>query len=214
MISQTDSITVAIVEDDAVIRESLRAVLDRTENVECVGEFPCAEEAIARLPSLQPRVVLMDINLPGANGVECVRRLSGMLTATQIVMLTVHEDAEAIFQSLSAGASGYLLKPVSVDELRAAIRDVFSGGAPMTSYIARKVVQSFKNPAPVANETESLAPREQEVLSLLARGYVYKEIAETLGISYATVHTHIRRIYSKLHVRSRSHAVAKYLGHG
>jgi DNA-binding NarL/FixJ family response regulator len=154
----------------------------------------------------------MDINLPGLDGVECVRRLAEFQPCPQIIMLTVHEDTDYIFESLAAGACGYLLKPVRAAELLAAIKNVYAGGAPMTSSIARKVVQSFKGAKPAQNDVEELSRREQEILDLLAKGYSYKETAEQIGISYSTVHTHIEHIYHKLHVRSRAQAVAKYLG--
>lgn len=205
-------ITVAIVEDDAQVRQSLESIMKRGPEVLCVGAFANAEEALRELPGLKPRVVLMDINLPGMDGVECVRKLSGLLPEMQIVMLTVYDNTDAIFNSLAAGASGYLLKPVSAAQLLAAVKDVYAGGAPMTSNIVRKVVQTFKQPVAAARETENLSAREQEVLDYLAKGYLYKEIAEQLGIGYGTVHTYIERIFKKLHVRSRAQAVAKYLG--
>jgi DNA-binding NarL/FixJ family response regulator len=205
-------ITVAIVEDDAQVRQSLANILKRGSGVVCVGEHGNAEEAVREIPRVQPKVVLMDINLPGMDGVHCVRRLSELAPATQVVMLTVYDNTDAIFNSLAAGAHGYLLKPISSEQLLLAIRDVYAGGAPMTSDIARKVVQAFKQPVPAASQTESLSAREQEVLDFLAKGYLYKEIAEQLSISYGTVHTYIERIFKKLHVRSRAQAVAKYLG--
>src|SRR5712671_1116385 len=204
-------ITVAIVEDDAQVRQSLANILKRGSGVVCVGEHGSAEEAVREIPRLQPKVVLMDINLPGMDGVHCVRRLSELVPTTQVVMLTVYDNTEVIFNSLAAGAHGYLLKPISSEQLLLAIRDVYAGGAPMTSDIARKVVQAFKQPAPATAETDNLSPREQEVLDFLAKGYLYKEIAEQLNISYGTVHTYIERIFKKLHVRSRAQAVAKYL---
>jgi DNA-binding NarL/FixJ family response regulator len=209
-----NQITVAIVEDDSKVRHSLAGILKRGSGVHCVGEFGDAEEALRELPRLRPRVVLMDINLPGMDGVKCVWKLSELLPEMQIVMLTVYDNTDAIFNSLAAGASGYLLKPVSTAQLLAAVRDVYAGGAPMTSNIVRKVVQSFKQPAPAERETEnfSLSAREQEVLDFLAKGYLYKEIADQLTISYGTVHTYIERIFKKLHVRGRAQAVAKYLG--
>ena len=207
-----DPITVAIVEDDSQVRHSLVGILKRGSGVLCVGAFGDAEEALRELPRLQPQVTLMDINLPGIDGVECVQKLSGLLPQMQMVMLTVYDDTDAIFNSLAAGASGYLLKPVSSVQLLAAVKDVYAGGAPMTSNIVRKVVQTFKQPVATAHETENLSTREQEVLDYLAKGYLYKEIADQLSISYGTVHTYIERVFKKLHVRSRAQAVAKYLG--
>lgn len=205
-----DPVTVAVVEDDPQIRRSLEAILSRAQGVKCMATFTSGEEALQRLPELRPKVVLMDINLGGMDGVECVRQIARLNLGLQILMLTVHEDSNAIFNSLAAGASGYLLKPPRAAELIAAIHDMIAGGAPMTSSIARKVVQSFGQ-APPARETDKLSERETEVLDLLAKGYAYKEVAAQLGISYSTVHTHIERIYEKLHVHSRSHAIAKYL---
>jgi DNA-binding NarL/FixJ family response regulator len=212
--SQAESklITVAVVEDDSQVRHSLAGILKRGPGIACVGEFADAEEALREIPRLQPKVVLMDINLPGMDGVECVRQLSALAPHAQIVMLTVYDNTDAIFNSLAAGASGYLLKPVTAAQLLAAVKDVFAGGAPMTSNIVRKVVQTFKKPAPALHEAESLSPREQEVLDLLAKGYLYKEISDQLSVSYGTVHTYIERIFKKLHVRGRAQAVAKYLG--
>jgi DNA-binding NarL/FixJ family response regulator len=205
-------ISIAIVEDDRAVRASLQGMLQRVVDCRCIGDFASAEEALRKLPSLRPDVILMDINLPQMSGVECVRQLSQLLPATRILMLTVQEDPDSIFNSLAAGASGYLLKPVRADELVAAVQDVFRGGAPMTSIIARKVVQSFKQAGSVRSDKDNLSPREQSVLDALAKGYSYKETADLLGISYSTVHTHIERIYQKLHVQSRGQAVAKYLG--
>jgi DNA-binding NarL/FixJ family response regulator len=204
-------ISVVIVEDDAPLRASLAGVLQRAADCRCVGVYASAEEALQAIPRLSPQVVLMDINLPGMDGVECVRRLAELLPRTQILMLTVHEDPDSIFESLSAGASGYLLKPVRAAELLAAVRDVNTGGAPMTSNIARKVVQSFKRAGSEPDDGKQLSPRERDVLDYLAKGYSYKEVAEQMEISYSTVHTHIEHIYRKLHVQSRAQAVAKYL---
>ncbi len=204
------SITVSIVEDDAPARGILNDWIGREDGFKCVGVHENGEHALATLLTEKPSVVLMDINLPGVSGIECVRRLKPQLPDTQFVMLTVYEDPDHIFKALSSGASGYLLKRTPRAELLAALRDVYAGGSPMSSNIARKIVQSFQrfNAPPTA--TENLSPREREVLELLARGYLYKEIAEALHISGPTVNTHIRRIYEKLHVRSRSQAVAKF----
>ena len=176
-----------------------------------MSDYPNAEDALKDLPNVKPEVVLMDINLPGMNGVECVRQLKQLLPALQVMMLTVYEDTENIFNALAAGASGYMLKRTPRAELLEAIREVHAGGSPMTTHIARKVVQSFQRTAALARPTENLSGREQEVLDHLSHGFLYKEIAEKMGISYETVHTYIRRIYEKLQVRTRTEAVAKFL---
>jgi len=152
----------------------------------------------------------MDINLPGMSGIEAVRKLKHVLPATQFVMLTVYEDADHIYDALAAGATGYLLKQTPRDELLAAVEEVHRGGSPMTSNIARKIVQSFRHETAAASTDQELSSREQEVLELLSRGYLYKEIADLLNIATVTVNTYVRRIYEKLHVRSRAQAVAKY----
>jgi DNA-binding NarL/FixJ family response regulator len=205
------AITVSIVEDNEQVRSTLARLLNRAEGFRCLSQHANAEAALEALPQERPDVVLMDINLPGMNGVECVRRLKQVDPAIQVVMLTVYEDTENIFNALTAGATGYLLKRTTRDELLAAIREVKQGGSPMTTHIARKVVQSFQRSGPSIQSTENLSPREQEVLDCLAKGFLYKEIAEKLGISYETVHTYIRRIYEKLQVRTRTEAVAKFL---
>jgi DNA-binding NarL/FixJ family response regulator len=205
------NIAVAIVEDDVPAREILAGWIRNTDGFRCAGEFDDAETALTRLPHEKPSVVLFDINLPGMNGIECVRKLKPRLPDTQFVMVTVYEDANHIFNALSAGASGYLLKQTRRSELIDALKDVHAGGSPMSSQIARKVVQNFyRNETQTDGEIVELSPREREVLELLARGYLYKEIAEMLKISVQTVNTYIRRVYEKLHVRSRAQAVAKY----
>lgn len=203
-------ITVSIVEDNDKLRGTLARVLNRTGGFQCVSQHPSAEDALKELPGIKPDVVLMDINLPGLNGVECVRQLKPLLPQTQVIMLTVYEDTENIFNALAAGANGYMLKRTSSKELIDAIHEVQRGGSPMTMHIARKVVQSFQRTAP-AQPAEILSEREQQVLDLLSQGLIYKEIAEKLGISYETVHTYIRRVYEKLQVRTRTEAVAKFL---
>lgn len=204
-------INVSIVEDSDQVRSTLARVINRAEGFRCVSQYPDAEAALEVLPRDRPDVVLMDINLPGMNGVECVRRLKQLAPQMQVVMLTVYEDTENIFNALAAGASGYLLKRTTSAELLAAIRDVHQGGSPMTTHIARKVVQSFQKAGASPQPTENLSQREQEVLDCLSHGFLYKEIADKLGISYETVHTYIRRIYEKLQVRTRTEAVAKFL---
>jgi DNA-binding NarL/FixJ family response regulator len=205
------SITVSIVEDNDQLRGTLARVISRGEGFRCLSQFADAESALEGLPKDPPEVVLMDINLPGMNGVECVRRLKTLTPKTQVVMLTVYEDTENIFNALAAGAAGYLLKRTKSAELLEALREVHRGGSPMTTHIARKVTQSFQRSGPSSQPTENLSEREQEVLDCLSQGFLYKEIAEKLGISYETVHTYIRRIYEKLQVRTRTEAVAKFL---
>lgn len=205
-------INVSIVEDNDQLRKTLARVLNRSEGFECVSDYANAEDALAELPKKNPNVVLMDINLPGMNGVECVRKLKQAAPQIQVMMLTVYEDTDNIFAALAAGASGYMLKRTATPELLESIREVHRGGSPMTAHIARMVVSSFqKSAAAAASATEDLSPREREVLDCLSQGFLYKEIAEKLGISYETVHTYIRRIYEKLQVRTRTEAVAKFL---
>jgi DNA-binding NarL/FixJ family response regulator len=204
-------ITVSIVEDSDKLRETLVRVLNRADGFRCVSQYANAEDALKDLPQAKPDVVLMDINLPGMNGVECVRQLKKIAPEIQVMMLTVYEDTENIFDALAAGASGYMLKRTAGKELLEAIAEVKRGGSPMTTHIARKVVQSFQRSAAAEAQTESLSDREQQVLDLLSRGLMYKEIADKLSISYETVHTYIRRIYEKLQVRTRTEAVAKFL---
>lgn len=203
------SVLVSIVEDDPTIRQILTEWISRAEGFRCHSVHDSAESALAKLPEEKPRIVLVDINLPGQSGIECVRRLKPTMPDTQFMMLTVYEDTGHIFDALKAGASGYLLKRTPREELIASLKQVQEGGSPMTSYIARKVVQSFYQTPAERSETEGLSPREREVLELLARGYFYKEITEALGISMSTVNTHVRRVYEKLHVHSRAQAVAK-----
>lgn len=208
------SISVSIVEDNDKLRGTLAKVIGRADGFRFASDYGSAEDALAGLPKVKPDVVLMDINLPGMNGVECVRKLKTLLPATQVMMLTVYEDTENIFNALAAGASGYMLKRTPAKELLDAIRDVQRGGSPMTTHIARKVVLSFQKPtatSKTADELSELSEREQQVLDLLAQGLIYKEIADKLQISYETVHTYIRRIYEKLQVRTRTEAVAKFL---
>ena len=208
-------ISISIVEDNDKLRGTLAKLIGRTEGFRFISDYASAEDALAALPKVKPEVVLMDINLPGINGVECVRKLKQLLPQTQVMMLTVYEDTENIFNALAAGANGYMLKRTPTKELIEAIREVHRGGSPMTTHIARLVVQSFQKPVAAAaasgGEISDLSEREQQVLDLLAQGLIYKEIAEKLNIGYETVHTYIRRIYEKLQVRTRTEAVAKFL---
>jgi DNA-binding NarL/FixJ family response regulator len=211
--SKTVPIKVSIVEDDSQTREILSGWVSRADGFQCVSNHSSGEDALAQIPEQKPEIVLMDINLPGIKGPECVRRLKPLLPGTQFVMLTVYEDSDHIFQALQAGATGYLLKQTRRAELISALSNVHAGGSPMSANIARKVVQCFHQPLPLTQAEDALpSPREREVLELLARGYLYKEIAESLKISQVTVNTYVRRIYEKLHVHSRSQAIAKYTG--
>jgi DNA-binding NarL/FixJ family response regulator len=215
-----NAIRVAIVEDDIDLRNNLRNIVCSAVELCCVGAFGSAEDAWSLMSAASPSVVLMDINLPKANGIACVARLSLELPEAHFLMLTVYDDSEAIFDSLAAGASGYLRKPMEPVDLVEAICDVHRGGAPMSSSIARRVIQAFRKPhgahlAEASGRTsvlEKVSPREREILELLAKGFLQKEIADQLGISFSTVRTLTGRIYEKLHVHSRGQAVAKYLG--
>ena len=208
--AQSPTITVAVVEDDVSIREVLVTWLQKAEGFTFIAAFPDAESAIVNLTRSKPDVVLADINLPGQSGVECVRTLKPLLPETQFVMLTIYEDATHIFDALAAGATGYLLKHTPREALIEALLAVHAGGSPMTSNIARKVVQAFQQAKQKSKSVDQLSKRENEVLSLLAQGYLYKEIAEAMTITTATVNSYIRRIYEKLQVQSRGQAVAIY----
>jgi DNA-binding NarL/FixJ family response regulator len=204
-------IKVAIIEDDDWIRETLATQLRETDGFLCAGSYRTGEDALAAIPANAPDVVLMDINLPKMNGIACVRQLKALVPSVQILMLTVYEDSDKIFNSLLAGASGYLLKRTPRAEILEAIADVHRGNSPMTGHIARKVVQYFNQRGGGDPELEKLSKREHEVLDHLAQGVPYKEIADVLSLSIDTVRIHIKGIYSKLHVHSRGEAVAKYL---
>ncbi len=205
------AISVSIVEDDLEARGIFARWIGRAPGFRVAGEWSDAEGALDSLVTNKPDVVLMDINLPGISGVEAVRRLKPAMPTTQFVMLTVYEDPNHIYEALAAGATGYLLKETSRDELLAALEDVHRGGSPITSNIARKVVQFFhRNNSTPETAEHALSPREREVLEMVTRGYRYKEIADKLNISVPSVNTYIRRTYEKLHVCCRAEAVARY----
>jgi DNA-binding NarL/FixJ family response regulator len=216
-------IRVAIVEDSAEVREGMAWLFRTSPGFECVVACESGEEALKILPKLQPDVVLMDIGLPGISGIECIVRLRKLCTKTQIAMLTVFEDEERIYQSLAAGATGYLVKKTPPAGVLQAVQDLHAGGSPMSSQIARKLIEAFlakperhSVAAATSNATEAeetlLCPREKQILELLAKGHLYKEIADELGISIHTVRTFIRRMYEKLHVHSRTEALLKIRG--
>jgi DNA-binding NarL/FixJ family response regulator len=204
-------ISVAIVDDERKLCESIAAFVNGSSGFKCVSSYHSAEAALEHLPADKPDVVLMDINMTGMNGVECVRRLKGLVPEMKIMMLTVYEDTDQIFRALSAGASGYMLKRSTPARLLEAIKDLHEGGSPMSSSIARKVVASFQKSGQIREEKLNLSPREQTVLESMAKGLTYKQTADHLEISIDTVRTHVRRIYEKLHVKSNTEAVAKYL---
>ncbi len=202
--------SVLVVEDDRGLREQLVKILNSAPGIRCVGACTSGEEAVRLVPVKKPEVVLMDIRLPGISGIDCVAELKHALPALQIIMLTVYEDSESIFRALKAGADGYLVKSSPPAKLLEAIQDVSKGGAPMSSPIARKVVQHFHLLRPADTRAGDLSPREREVLDLLACGYIYKEIGDKLGIGVETVRTYVKNICEKMHVRSRLEAVAKH----
>jgi DNA-binding NarL/FixJ family response regulator len=207
----TAMIGVALVEDSSALCRNLERMLRRASGVKCVCACSTAEEAMERIPPVQPDVILMDINLPGISGIECTARLKALVPKAQVIMLTVYEDTATIFSALKAGACGYLLKSSSPTEILDAITEIRSGGAPMTSEIARKIVTAFQAPAARQAQTATLSAREEEILELLSKGQVSKEIAERLSISYHTVRVHLKHIYEKLHVRSQSEALLKFM---
>ncbi|MFO7936738.1 MAG: response regulator transcription factor [Kiritimatiellia bacterium] len=216
------AIRVIVVEDDSRLRSGLAEMINNDKECVCVGAFASGEDAVENASEFSPQVAVMDINLPGMDGIECVGMLSRKIEGLQTVMLTVYQDTDNLFRALAAGAHGYLVKPVRMRDLAAAIRDIHQGGAPMTSALARKVVDAFRTRSssesvagaePRCEEAAELAPRERQVLDLLAQGFSYKEIADRLNVSFGTVHTYVLRIYKKLHVRSKNAAVARWLGY-
>jgi len=203
-------IRVSIVDDESGLRRSISAFINGAPGFRCVSTYSTAREALRGLPLDRPDVVLMDINMAGMDGIECVGRLKALHPQMQIVMLTVYEDSEQIFRALTAGASGYMLKRLTPASLLEAIREVHEGGSPMSSSIARKVVASFRKSSTRGVAASPLSPREQMVLERIAKGSPYKEIAADLNITIPTVRNYLRRIYDKLHVETRTEAVAKY----
>jgi len=207
MTEPSGKIKVIIVEDDREMREGLELIVRSNTALECIATCSSGEEALETIPASIPDIVLMDIHMPGISGIECIRKLKPSLRFTQFMMCTVYEDNENVFDSLCAGATGYLLKNSPPSKIVEAIIDLYHGGSPMSSVIARKVIQTFKPKSGQTEDFEKLTPREKEMLELLAKGYRYKEIADQLSISFETVRTHIHHIYEKLHVQSRIEAV-------
>ncbi len=216
MEASTELVRVTIADDDASFAESLALLVNGSPGLECVGRYSDGESAVAGVLEDKPDVALMDIQMPGQTGIECIRELKPKLPRTQFVVLTSYTDDKRVFESLKAGATGYMLKRSAPLEILQAIADVQSGGSPMSGYIARRVVESFggdtQPPTSTNPDLPKLSPREESVVMLLSRGYLYKEIADELSIGVETVRTHLRRIYEKLQVRTRTEAVVKYLG--
>ena len=205
------SIRVALVEDNADLRMSIKSLLKRSPRLRVVADYPDAESALADIVRHKPEVVLMDVKLPKMDGVECVRSLKTLLPAVLIIMLTIHDDNDSLFNSILAGADGFLLKDTVPARLVQAIEEVRKGGSPITPQIARRIVQRFRSSDPAPANVENLTPREREVLEQLALGSRYKEISDKLGVSLDGIRFHIRGVYNKLHVHSRTEAVLKFL---
>jgi DNA-binding NarL/FixJ family response regulator len=207
-------VRVALIEDLPDMRESYRRLVEGLAGFRCICACGSGAEALRMLPGLRPDIVLMDIQMPQMDGIECTARLKQLLPNSLILILTVMADSNTVFRALQAGADGYLLKRSKPEDLRAAILDVMAGGAPMTSEIARRVVASFRQQKAPRNEGVHLTPREEEVLTLLSKGFANKEIADKLSVSYETVRDHLKHVYEKLHVHSRTEAVARYFSAG
>ena len=207
-------ISVAIVEDNETVRQTLNELIEATPGFRCVCTCATGKEALVEIPRAKPDMVLMDIHLPGESGIVCTARLKERLPDLQVIILTVYKDIELIFQALKAGASGYLLKRAPTEDILRALKEVRSGGAPMTGEIARLIVQSFQTPSTRGSDMQGLTRRELEILELLAEGISNKEIATRIGISFETVRTHLGHIYEKLHVQGRTEAVTRFLKSG
>lgn len=205
-------ISVIIVEDMPDVRQKVKHIIDESKEFICLSTYANAENALEDLPKLKPDIVLMDINLPGMSGIECIKKIKKKCPETQFMMFTIYENSEQVYEALAAGASGYLLKKTPSEEILEALKELFEGGAPMSTHIARKVVSFFQKENKVANENTQLSNREKEVLALLSKGFLYKEISDQLFISTGTVRQHIHNIYEKLHVQNRTEAINKFYG--
>jgi DNA-binding NarL/FixJ family response regulator len=205
-------ITISIVEDLEAIRLGVIQAIGESEDLLCISAYEKAEDAVEDLAVLKPDITLMDINLPGMSGIECMKKVKPLCPEMQFMMFTIYDNSEQVFEALAAGATGYLLKKTPHAQLLDALRELHQGGSPMSTHIARKVVSAFRKPGPEERQNSPLSPREQEVLKLLSRGYLYKEIGDRLGISTGTVRQHIHKIYEKLHVQNRTEALNKYYG--
>jgi len=205
-------IAVSIVEDIQDVRDSLCRMMESAPGFLCLSAYSNAEDALKDLPQVNPDIVLMDINLPGMNGIECIKKIRAICPQIQFMMFTIYEDSEQVFDALAAGASGYLLKKTPKEKILEALRELHEGGSPMNAHIARKVVGYFQKEKEIRNAEAQLSPREKEVLELLSKGFLYKEISDRLNIAIGTVQQHIHKIYEKLHVQNRTEAVNKFFG--
>jgi len=205
-------ITLAIVEDLDEVRDGLKNFISLSQDFKVIDTFKTAEQAAHDLPKLKPDIVIMDINLPGMNGIECIRQVKDKIPGTQFMMFTVYENDEKVFEALKAGASGYLLKNTGLVQLIESLKELYNGGSPMSANIARKLVTHFRSEQKETANLEVLSNRENEILQLLAKGLLYKEIADQLSISVSTVRQHIHHIYEKLHVQNRTEAINKAFG--
>lgn len=206
------SITLAIVEDLDEVRDGLKNFISLSQDFKVLSTFKTAEDAVNDLPKLRPDIVIMDINLPGMNGIECIRQVKDKSPGSQFMMFTVYENDEKVFEALKAGASGYLLKNTGLVQLIESLKELYNGGSPMSANIARKLVTLFRNEKKETTTISALSSRENEILQLLSKGLLYKEIADQLAISVSTVRQHIHHIYEKLHVQNRTEAINKAFG--
>ena len=207
-----DQISVSIVEDMADVRQKVKHIIEDSEEFICLSTYSNAESALEELPKLNPDIVLMDINLPGMSGIECIKKVQKKSPQIQFMMFTIYENSEQVYEALAAGASGYLLKKTPPEKILEALKELYEGGAPMSTHIARKVVSFFQKENKAAGEMTQLSNREKEVLALLSKGFLYKEISDQLFISIGTVRQHIHNIYEKLHVQNRMEAINKFYG--
>ena len=207
-----DQISVSIVEDMADVRQKVKHIIEDSEEFICLSTYSNAESALEELPKLNPDIVLMDINLPGMSGIECIKKVQKKSPQIQFLMFTIYENSEQVYEALAAGASGYLLKKTPPEKILEALKELYEGGAPMSTHIARKVVSFFQKENKAAKESTQLSNREKEVLALLSKGFLYKEISDQLFISIGTVRQHIHNIYEKLHVQNRMEAINKFYG--
>lgn len=207
-----NQISVSIVEDMPDVRDGVKRILNDSEDFICLSTYSNAESAMDELPYLKPDIVLMDINLPGMSGIECIRKVKKQSAGIQFMMFTIYENSEQVYEALTAGASGYLLKKTPHEKILEGLKELYEGGAPMTTHIARKVVSYFQKQTGTLAENSGLSSREMEVLELLSKGFLYKEISDKLFISTGTVRQHIHKIYDKLHVQNRTEAINKFYG--